>query len=248
MKTLQLKIALLVLLCVASTAQAGVVLSNHVELSDSSHLVFADGSYQTTAATYFACPVGSTCYTGVPGPIGLTGPAGEKGDPGLNGESVMGPQGQTGPQGLKGDPGATFVPNVSTANFPADTNNVWLTNSSTWVDLTGPVAYTVKHYPSLTHFTYAENIGVTGSSWCKLGLFIDDAPEPACVSSYSGVAGSITFNSVTFQCVALSVQNPDFSQQHTFRIKHISQYCHYGNSAFDTVGVSRFTLVQEYPQ
>lgn len=179
---------------------------------------FADGTIQTTAT--------------LQGPQGIQGPQGERGYTGVDG--------QMGPQGLEGT-----CPNIAPAplhyvTFPNNKEPVWFMDSAHWVQLQEPQTFDITYPQNLT-LTFSENVGVYGPSWCQLGVFLNDDVTPVCVGSYSGVSGSIIFNNQTLKCVI----SPVLTSSLVVTLKHRSQYCHYGNSAFDDLGSNRSLLIEE---
>ena len=88
---------------------------------------------------------------------------------------------------------------------------------------------------------WTDNVGVYGASWCNIGLFLDNSEVPLCAGSWSGSPDTTMFNQQSIDCVVpLVLQGP-----HVVSVKHRSQYCVYGNYAFDYSGVSRYISVQE---
>lgn len=186
---------------------------------------FPDGTKQTTANL-----------------IGDTGPVGPQGETG-----PVGPQGDTGPQGPKGDActvsTAPSPVNITFFKFRPDLTETWFTSAPEWQNLTAtPLNFTLFKDNSLIRISYSDNIGINGVNWCNVGVFIDDLVSPLCVASWSGSAGTVSFNHQTMICF-LTV--PLSSGNHTVTLKHRSQYCHYGNYSFIDEGNSRFLSVEE---
>jgi len=167
-----------------------------------------------------------------------------------NMRGTVGPQGI---QGLQGDTGPAGPPGSSVSGAPslfttrrmnvADFVPTWLKTGSTWSTYIVPFTVDfVKTSPSSKlRFSWTDNVGIYGPSWCSVGLFVDTDLTPVCAGSWSGVSASSTFAQQQISCLVDTVADGS----HTLEVKHRSQYCVYGNYAFDAVGYNRVITVEE---
>lgn len=163
------------------------------------------------------------------GPVGLTGPAG-----------ATGPVGPAGPAGSGSSlPWNFSIRNMSTTDFQP----VWLRQGSTWTDYNIPFDLTImkNEVDSKLRVSWTDNIGVFGSAWCSVGLFLDADIIPICAGSWSGVSANSVFNQQQISCLVSAVS----AGNHQLTVKHRSQYCVYGNYAFDAEGYNRKLTVEE---
>jgi len=107
-----------------------------------------------------------------------------------------------------------------------DFTNTWFRDPSQWIESYG-LNFTVESN-TLVELMITENVGIYGNNWCSLGLFLNDATEPFAVGSWSGTSGTTTFNNVNLFGVVYILP----AGQNTIFLKHMSQYCHYGNAPF----------------
>lgn len=196
---------------------------------------------------------GPLIVDGVPYQSGTPGPPGADGhtpvltwvgdqiaiDGVASGPRLTGPQGPPGESGPTGPSRILYVTRWGIADFQP----VWFTQGKRWDSFspTFSLDFTKESDTSILRLEWSDNVGIYNNSWCNIGLFIDNSEIPSCAGSWSGVVGTTIFNQHTISCVVGSV----LSGSHTIEVRHRSQYCVYGNYAFDSGGLSRFVSVEE---
>ncbi len=195
-----------------------VVISSNLSLANTSRIVFPDGTFLSTAS------IG----VGPVGPPGVQGPQGVPGDSG-----PVGPPGPTAPDRY------VFVNKLPISDFQP----VWLKQGNNWQAFTPSfkLPFTKVEGNSILRVTWADNVGIYNNSWCNIGLFIDSDVATSCTGSWSGVVGTTIFNQQSINCIITGVPSGD----HELIVKHRSQYCVYGNYAFDSEGSNRFISIEE---
>lgn len=189
---------------------------------------------------------------GPQGPQGLDGPRGFQGFPGATGpqglQGLTGATGPAGPQGIQGPAGSgsgSSSPSLFTTRkmLTTDFAPVWLKTGSTWTDFVTPfdLSFVKTSDTSKIRVSWADNVGIFGPAWCSVGLFVDTDLLPICAGSWSGVSASSVFNQQQISCIVDTVALGN----HLLTVKHRSQYCVYGNYAFDDVGYNRLITVEE---
>lgn len=128
----------------------------------------------------------------------------------------------------------------------------WFTQGSVWQDLPDfELLFTKTLSETYLQITYTDNIGIYSNSWCNIGVFIDDWAFPICYGSWSGSQYTTTFNQQTLNCLISPVVDVPGATvlippgPHVFKVKHRSQYCMYGNYAFDQYGAIRQLVITE---
>jgi hypothetical protein len=184
-------------------------------------------------------------------PAGMTGIQGPAGPPGPPGASITGPQGPQGPIGPDGPPGPAGPPGpVAPERYlylkrlnTTDFQPVWLRQGAVWTyfEPTIGINFSKLSNSSLIRVQWSDNVGIYNNSWCNIGLFVDDALTTTCTGSWSGVVGTTIFNQQTITCLIPNITAGD----HAITLKHRSQYCVYGNYAFDNEGLNRYLTVEE---
>ncbi len=215
MKTL---ISLLLVFCFASTSMAvDVELIGETKVEA---LRFNDLSVQTTAMT-----AGVQGIQGIQGVQGDTGATGADGSPGL--------PGPTAPERI------LYINRLSIADFVP----VWLNQGNSWLPFVPAfsVIFSKISDTSLLRLGWSDNVGIYGASWCNIGLFLDSEAVTNCTGSWSGVTGTTIFNQQNISCVLAAIP----AGTHSIQVKHRSQYCVFGNYAFDSSGSNRFISVEE---
>lgn len=142
---------------------------------------------------------------------------------------------------------ASFMPRKnydSTIVSVFGTTPVFHQQGDVWQVLTG---FSIDHWKEysdyLTRIEFTDNIGIAGASWCNIGIFMDDELSPRCFGAWSGSTGDYIFNQQTISCTVSGLP----LGVHTWTIKHRSQYCVYGNYAFDEFGANRQLIIYEVP-
>lgn len=177
--------------------------------------------------------------------VGVPGPAGPPGDSIVGPQGPSGPIGPEGPAGPAGPPGPVapdrylYLKRLSTTDFQA----IWFRQGNQWTAFEPgfTLDFTKNSDTSLLRVQWSDNVGIYGPSWCNIGIFIDDQLTTTCTGSWSGVVGTTIFNQQTVNCLIPNV----LSGNHTLSVKHRSQYCVYGNYAFDNEGLNRYLTVEE---
>lgn len=207
----------LIILCCASPVLA---LDSGLILDDNvtvRAIVFPDGTAQTTA--------------------NLTGAQG-----------IQGIQGEQGIQGIQGEQGAPapvsperllYINRLSIAAFVP----MWFTQGNSWTRFNPDFMLTFNKTSdtSILRVSWSDNVGIYNASWCNIGLFVDNVITSGCTGSWSGINGITVFNQQNISCVLSDIP----SGLHTLYVQHRSQYCVYGNYAFDNQGSNRFISVEE---
>lgn len=122
------------------------------------------------------------------------------------------------------------------------TNLAWQSQGLTWVEIPEyGFQFTTFNNIMTTDIYLSENIGIQGSSWCNLGVFIDDNVNPVCSWSFSGNPYAMVFQSQTLFCSLGRLT----SNNHHLHIKHRSQNCVYGNY-WDEQSIQRQILLREH--
>lgn len=152
---------------------------------------------------------------------------------------IPGPAGPAGPACVNVSSGGAGVSSTILTVFPFDDSPVWFRDAENWLPLK-EITFNTSVADSSVSVSYTDNVGITGSNWCSLGLFVDDVVDNGFVSSFTGSPNAIIFNSATIT----GLFNNLSLGSHTVKIKHKSQFCHYGNSADSTL-VSRNLLITE---
>lgn len=126
----------------------------------------------------------------------------------------------------------------------ADFVSTWYTQGAIWETFSPDFSLLFTKLTDTTRLRldWSDNIGIYNPNWCNVGLFLDDALTPVCAGAWSGVPDTTIFNQQFLNCVVESVP----PGQHTITVKHRSQYCMYGNYAFDDSGLNRFVSVEEF--
>jgi hypothetical protein len=208
-------------------------------------LKFPDGTSQTTANL-----VGATGATGAVGPAGHSPSLGWSGDQISIDSFIFGPH-LTGPQGPQGESAPVGPERILYINrlTSSDFVPVWLRQCtkgqpcSLWQSFSPVFNLTFNKLSdtSILRLSWSDNVGIFDNCWCNIGLFIDDQATTNCAGSWSGVTGAIIFNQQNISCVVSGLA----AGSHTVQVKHRSQYCVFGNYAFDNAGLNRFISVEE---
>lgn len=197
--------------------------SSDIELSGETKveaLRFNDGSLQLSAT--------------------LQGPQGIQG--------IQGIQGEKGDKGDKGDPGTPapvapervlYINRLSISDFQP----IWFHQGAIWQAFNPAFALTFNKLSdtSILRVEWSDNVGIYSNSWCNIGLFVDDEQSTNCSGSWSGVSGTSIFNQQFINCVISGIT----AGTHVIAVKHRSQYCVFGNYAFDNSGLNRYLSVEE---
>lgn len=189
--------------------------SGELKFEPGSYITFGDGSIQHTAT--------------------LVGPAG--------------PSGPSGPPGPAGPPGSAYLSSsdmmyiTSTSRSSTDFNSSWFTQGNTWqaFEPSFQIEFTKNLNDSRLYLLWSDTVGIYNSNWCNIGLFVDDAIEPVCSAAWSGVKNTSIFNTEHFHCTVTGIS----AGVHVLKVKHRSQYCNYGNFAFDDYGLNKKLVVEE---
>lgn len=125
-------------------------------------------------------------------------------------------------------------------NFPSWVEDLtWLTYPETSLP-----AFIKLEESSKVDVYWTDNVGTYGASWCNVGIFFDDSVNPSCYGSWLGTYGYMNFGQQTIHCnISLT------AGIHSFKIKHRSQHCAYGNypSTGDSFGSQRQLIIREVP-
>jgi len=127
-------------------------------------------------------------------------------------------------------------------NIPvAGTSPVFAVNTE-WVEIPEyMVVFTKLNQATKLSLRWTDNIGIYSTSWCNIGIFVDDVPEPVCYGAWSGVEYTTVFGQQHLNCTITG----ELSGEHVFKVKHRSQFCMYGNYAIDQYGAMRQFIIQE---
>lgn len=125
----------------------------------------------------------------------------------------------------------------------ADFTPVWHFQWSVWTDFTPDIIVTFnkEHAATLLRVFWTDNVGIFDTNWCNIGLFLDDATQPFCRGAWSGSPSTSIFRQEYLDCLLSDLPSGD----HIIRARHRSQYCMYGNYAFDDGGLMRSLTVVE---
>lgn len=130
---------------------------------------------------------------------------------------------------------------------------IWLLNYPSWQE--DESWYTVPNIPTPEYIAFqkqsetstldirwTDNVGTYDLSWCNVGIFVDNSTTPVCFASWLGTSGYVNFNQQTINC---NISIP--AGIYTFKIKHRSQHCAYGNypDTGDSYGTQRQLLIRE---
>lgn len=200
-------------------------------------LKFPDGTTQTSAV-------------GAQGPQGPQGPAGHSPTLGWSGDQisidgfVWGPH-LTGPQGPQGPAAPTAPERILYINKLeiSDFQPIWFTQGNSWqaFNPSFELVFNKLSESSIVRVEWSDNVGIYGSKWCNIGLFLDDHIVTGCSGAWSGVPNTTVFNQQNLKCIFNNVS----TGQHKITVKHRSQYCVYGNYAFDQQGSYRLLMAEE---
>ena len=155
--------------------------------------------------------------------------------------SLVGPSGVPGPSGPAG--ASLFLSYSSHHLHKADFVSTWLKQGNSWLALASPfLLHFVKGSEvSRLRVSWSDVVGIYSTNWCNVGLFIDDDIKPVCVGAWSGSPGTTVFSQENIACIVDGVP----AGNHVLQFKHRSQYCVYGNYAFDDDGLNRVIAVEE---
>lgn len=125
---------------------------------------------------------------------------------------------------------------------------VWMLEFTSWTEDTSwlidgqPTAFFKSNESSTVDIYWTDNVGTYGAAWCNVGIFVDEETNPACFGSWLGTYGYMNFNQQSLHC---NVNLP--AGIHSFKVKHRSQHCAYGNypSTNDAFGTQRQLLIRE---
>jgi hypothetical protein len=206
---------------IQSAFASGVEMSGEVKVGS---LRYGDNSLQLTATAQ-----------GVQGVPGVAGVKGDKGD-----------------QGDAGQPAPVLPARILYVNklSISDFQGLWLKNCQVKTDPSCVFADFVPAFSlqfnkvsdtSILRVGWSDNVGIYSSVWCNVALFLDEEETTSCSGAWSGVASAMIFNHQNINCVLAGVA----AGSHTLYVKHRSQYCVYGNYAFDSAGSNRLISVEE---
>jgi hypothetical protein len=121
----------------------------------------------------------------------------------------------------------------------------WVYQGAAWADMNPvfTVSFNKLSPSSYLRLSWSDNVGIYHTNWCNVGLFLDDnLTAPVCVGAWSGVPNTTVFNQQFISCIAYNIP----VGAHIIRVKHRSQYCTYGNFAFDDFGLQKILTVEEF--
>lgn len=126
--------------------------------------------------------------------------------------------------------------------YTTDPEPQWQTQGNVWTSFVPAFTLSIDklRQNSLLRLTYTDSIGIYSTSWCNVGIFLNDNLIPECTGSWFGIYGTTTYNQQTFSCVVPAPQG-----QYTITARHRSDACIYGIYGFDEYGLNRRLMGEE---